>query len=1058
MTTKKPTFQLPAKLTIPKADKAVPRVRLFQLLDEACRKQVIWLSAPAGSGKTTLIASYLAARKIKPLWYQCDARDADPAAFFAYLRQAVGKLAPRKQEPLPLLTPEYGMGLQVFSLNFFEQLFARLHHPAVLVFDNFQDLPDSSPVHELIASLLPVLPENVLLIFVSRVDASQCFSRLAAQRSLTEIDAKTIALTYEEALEVGSQVAPAYDQKTIKVLNERANGWIAGLVLMLDGGETESLITSHTNLFNYFAAEMMQRSDTAIQEFLVKASLLPVMDSESTEKLTGNVHSKKILQELVRRNYFISCFPGENMRYEFHPLFRDFLRAELAERIGNKQLQALSLKAGNVLLEAGEHFAAIELFKSAAATDELITAVLANAESLVATGQFRTLSRWIDAIPERSRSESPWLLYWQGVCAMTVNLLEARGDFERGYEGFDRANDAVGIFLSWAGVAETFAVMWGDYCGMEPWLEKYQLQRNKHRGTLPPQLELRVQAAYFGSLMYLRPYDQECRDVAIKLNQMLDELNDYDVKIKLLASLALYYLWIGDFSLAVYTKERIDLILKEKVVSPLSRIYSTLGASNILWLLGETVECKRVQDDVMRFGESMGITFMFPLILAQGSYAYATEGDLDGMRKIIDKMQDWLLPERKLDRSHYEHLLGWYFVLKGEYVSGLKHHRQALELATETCAWVPSLLTRMGLAAALIRLEEYMEADDLLDEAQEYASQLKNSHLIYSIYILRAYMWHKRDSDEKCEKFLELGFQLGMDYGYLVPSSMDRRILSPLCAIALAKDIRADYAKTLIKKWALEPPDIAINSDLWPWPVKIYTMGSFSLLVDEQAVSLSGKTKTKVIDLLKAIVSLGSCDVPETRICDLLWPDAEGDMAKQNFKTTLHRLRKQVGQNALIVKDGKVSLNNKLVWVDCLGFEQKLCELENEHDGDALARQVEDVTSVYRDGYLPMEHSPWVLGMQERIRTRFLHAVQTAANRLIKLEMWNVASDCYRKALENDPLAERFYIGLMRCHHQLGQKAEGLAVYRRCQETLTNELQIAPSIETEQWHKTLRQS
>src|SRR4030042_1692429 len=102
------------------------RERLFTLLDRKRQRPVIWVSGPPGSGKTTLITSYLEARQIPCLWYQVDSGDADPATFFYYLSQAAKQAAPREKKTLPLLTREYLQGISTFATRHFENLFGRL--------------------------------------------------------------------------------------------------------------------------------------------------------------------------------------------------------------------------------------------------------------------------------------------------------------------------------------------------------------------------------------------------------------------------------------------------------------------------------------------------------------------------------------------------------------------------------------------------------------------------------------------------------------------------------------------------------------------------------------------------------------------------------------------------------------------------------------------------------------------------------------------------------------------------------------------------------------------
>ena len=107
-----------AKTTRPTLARTLARPRLFRRLDRAGQRPVTWVWAPPGSGKTTMVASYLAARRHRVLWYQMDEGDADVATFFYYL----GGAAPSRRRPLALLTTEYRAGLAVFARRFFREL------------------------------------------------------------------------------------------------------------------------------------------------------------------------------------------------------------------------------------------------------------------------------------------------------------------------------------------------------------------------------------------------------------------------------------------------------------------------------------------------------------------------------------------------------------------------------------------------------------------------------------------------------------------------------------------------------------------------------------------------------------------------------------------------------------------------------------------------------------------------------------------------------------------------------------------------------------------------
>src|SRR5690242_1010980 len=125
-----------AKLTRPRLHGAVARGRLFEILDQARERPIIWVWGPPGAGKTTVVASYVEHAQASTIWYQIDAADSDPATFFYYLVQALAVVEAPRATPLPLFTPEYLPDLDGFSRRFFRGVFARLVQGSLLVLDN----------------------------------------------------------------------------------------------------------------------------------------------------------------------------------------------------------------------------------------------------------------------------------------------------------------------------------------------------------------------------------------------------------------------------------------------------------------------------------------------------------------------------------------------------------------------------------------------------------------------------------------------------------------------------------------------------------------------------------------------------------------------------------------------------------------------------------------------------------------------------------------------------------------------------------------------------------
>jgi adenylate cyclase len=255
-----------------------------------------------------------------------------------------------------------------------------------------------------------------------------------------------------------------------------------------------------------------------------------------------------------------------------------------------------------------------------------------------------------------------------------------------------------------------------------------------------------------------------------------------------------------------------------------------------------------------------------------------------------------------------------------------------------------------------------------------------------------------------------------------------------------------------------------MQPDARPWPLKIYTLGQFSLLREGQPIAFSRKVQKRPLDLLKVLIAHNGIRADVSTLGESLWPDAEGDSAKNSFDSNLHRLRKLIDiEDILTLTEGKLTLDTAKCWTDVWAFDELLSRIENAAHPPASASEIrygelaKELVRIYAGHFIEKEsQEPWAIAARDKLRARFVRAVTTLGAGLEQLHQWDAAAALYARALELDNLTEALYRRLMICYRELGETAEALKVYRRCRDLLSIILNLNPSSETEAIRATLR--
>lgn len=285
------------------------------------------------------------------------------------------------------------------------------------------------------------------------------------------------------------------------------------------------------------------------------------------------------------------------------------------------------------------------------------------------------------------------------------------------------------------------------------------------------------------------------------------------------------------------------------------------------------------------------------------------------------------------------------------------------------------------------------------------------------------------------------------------------RAAAEVCAAALEHDIETGFVREVIAARALDAvrPDLAA----WPWPIRVCALGRSRIDIDGVALVFRGKVARKPLELLHFLVAAGGGDVSVDTLSFALWPQLDGDNARAAFHAALHRLRRLLRHDdALVLELGRLSLNPKRVWVDCLAFEQLVdgagaasgCE-PSEPEAAALRRAI----GLYSGHFLnDTEDAAWQATYRARLAGKFKRAV----GRLARQRGTGVAATGVRglleRALEIDPMAEDLARELMQLLFDAGEQAAALAAFERCRAAIDRGLAARPSAATMQLLERIR--
>jgi LuxR family maltose regulon positive regulatory protein len=399
---------------------------LLAKLDRWCRQPLILVSAPAGYGKTTLLSTWLETLDRPSIWLTLDEHDSKLVVFLDYLLTAVRTRFPHACPEMEHLLASFQMPPSKVLANTLTNELDQIGQDYMLVLDDYHTIRDIA-VHELLTEVLHHAPRSLHLVISTRRDPPLPLVNLRALSLMAEIRVQDLRFTTAEASALLQQVmGKQVDDATVATLVERTEGWITGLRLLAPSVHSqqslqdisEGMQSSYQHVREYLITEVVARQPTAVQNFLLKTSILsrlcaPLADAvccqdndPATPLLGGGQH----LEWLDAANLFLIPLDEEHRWFRYHHQLRQLLQHELERHCSPDELATLHLRASEWFAQNGFVDEALDHAWVSGDTTAAVRLVSQHRHEQMQRENGQRIAQWLRQFPREVIDSQPELL------------------------------------------------------------------------------------------------------------------------------------------------------------------------------------------------------------------------------------------------------------------------------------------------------------------------------------------------------------------------------------------------------------------------------------------------------------------------------------------------------------------------------------------------------------------------------------------------------------------------------------------------------------------------
>lgn len=1047
----------------------IRRDRLHHTLSRAVdRHRVALVTAPAGYGKTALVADFASELRAPVCWYSADPEDNNLRTFFRFLVAALRRQFPdfgdgtrhvlnSASDLAPVLSTVVG--------TLVSEIQQQIPDWFVLVLEDLHwcDDPTLLPALDL---MLRRLPDNCFVLITSRTrPALKTLSRLSVERSLTRLTARDLAFKEDEVLELLRSAGHNVGSGIAKKLTEESEGWIAGIILLSPWLDQPSFLASldtvldHDDLFLYLSEEVFQRLPERWQEFLVTTSIVQDVAVDLCIRAFGYLDAASLLKEMERAGLFLTEL-HDGATYRYHALFRQFL----LDRAGRdpEEFSEGHVKAADFYAGRGQWAEAVLHYLAADCPERAVSVLEGCAPELYQRGEWAVLAEMAGNLQQQAVPIPPRLLLWRARCLVHLGEPDAALQLaERAALGADPAGDSTtaalremvrsGALRSKGNADEAMASARSALRHAEDAADEQQIwllrgeahhqigaclfTAGRHREALPELETASELYATLGSVYHLARLNMVLGSTLYRLGRYPEAIARYEQVI--------------DGSRRLGNSATLASTLNN-----LGNLYISLGSYGLAEdVLRSSLEAARLCGNTR---VEAYVTHSLGDALA-GSLQFEEAAEL--LRGAID-----------LCREAGETVLEARVLLSLARVcsrlNSIDEAQRLLERASTLIAANPRPydlgLLSFSMATATLRREDFAEARCQLSDALErfeLSGELRWSER--ALLLLAQAEFMLGDLESALGHLQRLWATAESEVGPAAlrqEASLARDVLA--CAVDTLPDASAFVRLRAAADAALAVPTNPASLAQVPTPgrpvVKAYSLGAFALELDGAVIDEACGLTPKAKELLFFLLTAGRRARREELI-EALWPESETQKDASVLRTNVYRLRRVLYDECIVVQGNFYKLDPVGHFWSGLHYFKELLHRSRQSQCSAVERLLllETAMQVYRGPFLDELSSEWCATQRYDLEVRFASASLTLASIYLDNADPIRAIPLCERILAGDPFNEDAVLLLVRAYLSTGDRGSAALRWRAFERRLQSEAGVRPSLEAASQYRRL---